>query len=135
MKQQWIRMTTGLLASTAVTAALLLAPTANANEQEDFLQLMNQYLALSNAVVDTAARPEAAVYIAIEGIFEVYEQRRDAPSAVQHFERMLEQYGDNQTVRNLIRLKLRDIYKETGQTDKALQQLDLIVAENAKLSR
>lgn len=135
MKHQWRRVTKGLLASTAVTAALLMAPAASANEQEDFLQLMNQYLALSNAVVDTAARPEAAVYIAIEGIFEVYEQRRDAPSAVQHFERMLNEYGDNQTVRNLIRLKLRDIYKETGQTDKALQQLDLIVAENARLSR
>ena len=134
MKQQWRLVVKGLLASTAVTAVLL-APSANANEQEDFLQLMNQYLALSNAVVDTAARPEAAVYIAIEGIFEVYEQRRDAPSAVQHFERMLKEYGDNQTVRNLIRLKLRDIYKETGQTDKALQQLDLIVAENARISR
>lgn len=135
MKKQWIRVTKGLLASTAVTAVLLAAPAASANEQEDFLNLMNQYLALSNAVVDTAARPEAAVFMAIEGIFEVYEQRRDAPSAIQHFERMLKDYGDNQTVRNLIRLKLRDIYKETGQTDKALQQLDLIVAENARLGR
>jgi hypothetical protein len=123
-----------LLASAAVITALLMTAPAQASEQEDFLQLMNQYLALGNAVVDTAERPEAAIFLAIEGIFEVYEQRRDAPGAVAHFERLLEQFGDNQTVRNLIRFKLRDIYKETGEADKALEQLDLIVAENARAS-
>ena len=123
-----------MLASTAMAAMLLATAPAHANEQEDFLELMSQYLALGNAVVDTAERPEAAIFLAIEGIFEVYEQRRDAPNAVQHFERLLEQHGDNQTVRNLIRFKLRDIYKETGQMDKALEQLDLLVAENAAAS-
>jgi hypothetical protein len=134
MKKNWIRAGKGLLASTAISAALLAAPAANAaGEQGAFVQLMSQYLALGNAVVDTAERPEAAIFLAIEGIFEVYEQRRDAPNAVQHFERMLEDYGENQTVRNLIRFKLRDIYKETGQSDKALEQLELIIAENARL--
>ncbi len=127
-----IARTTGLgwLLSAALASTLLVAP-AQAADEEDFLLLMNQYLTLGNAVVDTAERPEAAVFLAIEGIFEVYEQRRDAPSAVQHFERLLREHGSNQTVRNLIRFKLRDIYKETGQSDKALEQLDLIVAENA----
>jgi predicted negative regulator of RcsB-dependent stress response len=134
MKKAWIRAGKGLLASTAIATALVIAPASNAaSEQEAFVQLMSQYLELGNAVVDTAERPEAAIFLAIEGIFEVYEQRRDAPNAVQHFERMLEDYGENQTVRNLIRFKLRDIYKETGQTDKALEQLELIVAENARL--
>ena len=114
--------------------ALVLAAPAKADDEEDFLLLMNQYLALGNAVVDTAERPEGAIFLAIEGIFEVYEQRRDAPSAIKHFERLLEEHGDNQTVRNLIRFKLRDIYKETGQSDKALEQLDLIVAENARVA-
>ena len=136
MKNRWIRTGKGLLASTMITAAILVSPGAvAASEQEAFVDLMNQYLALGNAVVDTAERPEAAIFLAIEGIFEVYEQRRDAPNAIQHFERMLKDYGENQTVRNLIRFKLRDIYKETGQSDKALEQLDLIVAENARLRR
>ena len=116
-------------------ATLLAAVPAGAGEEEQFLALMNSYLTLGNTVVDTAERPEAAVFLAIEGIFEVYEKRRDAPGAVKHFERLLEEHGENLTVRNLIRLKLRDIYKETGQTDKALEQLDLIVAENASAAK
>lgn len=136
MKNRWIQTGKGLLASSVITAAMMVAPGASAaGEQEAFVDLMNQYLALGNAVVDTAERPEAAIFLAIEGIFEVYEQRRDAPNAIQHFERMLREHGENQTVRNLIRFKLRDIYKETGQSDKALEQLDLIVAENARLQR
>ena len=136
MKNRWIQTSKGLLASSVIAAAILVAPGASAaGEQEAFVDLMNQYLALGNAVVDTAERPEAAIFLAIEGIFEVYEQRRDAPNAIQHFERLLREHGENQTVRNLIRFKLRDIYKETGQSDKALEQLDLIVAENARLQR
>lgn len=136
MTIRWIRAGKSLLASTAITAAVLAAPGAGAaGDQEAFVDLMNQYLALGNAVVDTAERPEAAIFLAIEGIFEVYEKRRDAPNAIQHFERLLREHGENQTVRNLIRFKLRDIYKETGQSDKALEQLDLIVAENARLQR
>ena len=72
-------------------AGLLLALPAGAAEEEKFLALMNSYLTLGNTVVDTAERPEAAVFLAIEGIFEVYEQRRDAPGAVKHFQRLLEQ--------------------------------------------
>ncbi len=123
------------LAATAVTGLLIIAPHTRADDQEDFLLLMNQYLELGNMVVDTAERPEASIFLAIEGIFEVYENRRDAPGAVKHFERLLAEHGDNQTVRNLIRFKLRDIYKETDQVDKALEQLDLIVSENASLTQ
>ena len=114
-----------------LAAATLFAPLTMAQDEERFVSLMTQYLSLAGSLVETAERPEAAVFMAIEGIFEVYEQRRDAPNAVKHFERLLAKHGDNRTVRNLIRFKLRDIYKETGQQDKALEQLDLIFAENA----
>jgi tetratricopeptide (TPR) repeat protein len=122
------------LAAPAAALLLLLAPHASAGEEEEFLELMNQYLSLGNMVVDTAERPEGSIFLAIEGIFEIYEDRRDAPGAIKHFENLLREHGNNLAVRNLIRFKLRDIYKETGQVEKALEQLDAIVAENAAKS-
>ena len=103
---------------------------AQANEQAQSINLMNQYLSLSEQVVDIASRPESTIFMAVEGIFEVYEQRKDAPGAIEHLERILAD-SNNQTVRNIVRLKLRDIYKETGQIDKALDQLDLVIKENS----
>jgi predicted negative regulator of RcsB-dependent stress response len=99
---------------------------------EKFIGLMSQYLGLANQVVDTASRPEATVFIAIEGIFEIYEKRRDVEGAIHHLEDILAKYGSDPTVRNLARLKLRDVYKESGQADKALEQLDLLIKENAR---
>ncbi|MEM9305549.1 MAG: hypothetical protein AAGE01_25795 [Pseudomonadota bacterium] len=124
----------GFAAATLLLTSALATPAAFAQDEERFIGLMSSYISLANAVVDTAERPETAIYLAIEGIFEVYEQRRDAPAAVKHLERLLDAHGDNQTVRNLIRFKLRDIYKETGRQEEALAQLDLIVAENAAVT-
>ncbi|MDJ0655012.1 MAG: hypothetical protein QNJ40_12700 [Xanthomonadales bacterium] len=100
------------------------------DEAMQFVELMSEYMDLADKVVSTAETPEGAVFMAIEGIFEVYEQRRDAPGAVRHLNRILEANPDNQTVRNLVRFKLRDIHKETGDLDKALEQLDLVIKEN-----
>ncbi len=121
------------LTTVALLASLWLTP-ANAQDANaaQFVTLMNDYLSLADKVVDTAERREAAIFLAIEGIFEVYEQRRDAPSAVRHLSRILESYENDRVVRNLVRFKLRDIYKETGDAEKALEQLDLIIAENAR---
>jgi len=110
------------------------ANTSNAmssSEQAQFIDLMNKYMALSEQVVESASRPESTIFMAVEGIFEVYEQRKDAPGAIEHLERILAD-TNNQTVRNIVRLKLRDIYKETGQMDKALGQLDLVIKENSR---
>ncbi|MEM7707845.1 MAG: hypothetical protein AAF358_19995 [Pseudomonadota bacterium] len=126
-----IRRTT--LLTTAILASLWLTPVrAQDANAAQFVTLMNDYLSLADKVVDTAERREAAVFLAIEGIFEVYEQRRDAPSAVQHLNRILDSYENDRVVRNLVRFKLRDIFKETGDAEKALEQLDLIIAENAR---
>lgn len=123
------------LAGPALAAMLIGGSLASApvygKDEIDYIAMMQSYLSLVNDAVDTVGRPEAAAMLGIEGIFEIYEQRRDAPGAVAHYERLLEAHGENRTVRTLLRLKLRDIYKETGQSDKALQQLDLIIAENA----
>lgn len=107
-------------------------PAAAAENPEKFVSLMSQYLGLANQVVDTASRPQATAFLAIEGIFEIYEKRRDVNGAIAHLEDIIDKYGTDPTIRNLVRLKLRDVYKESGQSDKALEQLDLLIKENAR---
>ncbi len=112
-------------------SALWLAPASAQEDSQEMVDLMNSYLTLADRVVDAAERPQAAIFMAIEGIYEIYEKRRDAPGAVRHLSKILDQHPNDRVVRNLVRLKLSDIYKETGEPDKALEQMDLIIVENA----
>ena len=121
----------GWLATVGLTLSLLVAtPVIAQDERLAHLDVMSSYLALIDQAVDMAGRPESASMLAIEGIFEVYEQRRDAKGAIEHFQGLLVKHQSNRAVRTIIRMKLRDIYKEIGELDKALEQLDLVIAEN-----
>jgi len=131
MFRSTVILSTFLAGMLALSSSAAEAQQPGSEESRQYVSLMSDYLSLADQVVDIARDRETAVFLALEGIFEVYEQRHDAPGAVRHYERLLEEHGSNATVRNLIRLKLRDIYKNTGQADKALEQLELIIAENA----
>ena len=72
------------------------------------------------------------MYFAIEGIIEIYEARGELRDAGPHLEQILQKYGENRTLRAMIRFKLRDIYNETDQYEKALQQLEEIIAESVQ---
>ncbi|MCG8459280.1 MAG: tetratricopeptide repeat protein [Holophagales bacterium] len=125
-----------ILTAIAVAAVFLLAGSglAASGEQEassEFIGVMSGYLELSDQLVEMAARPETSIYFAIEGIVEIHEARGERAEAITHLKRMLEQHGDNQTVRNLIRFKLRDLYNQTGQAAKALEQLEQVLKENS----
>ena len=78
-----------------------------------------------------ASEPDTAVYLAIEGITEVYENRGEKAKAIPHLLAIVEQSANNRALRNVARFKLRDLYNETGRSDKALEQLELIIQENA----
>jgi tetratricopeptide (TPR) repeat protein len=114
-----------------LSGALALPAAARADDEaERFIGLMSQYLDLSEQVVSIASSPENAMHLAIAGIVEIYEKRGEKAKAVAPLEEILRGYPDNQTVRNLVRFKLNDIYKETGRTDLALEQLKLVAEEN-----
>ena len=106
------------------------ASATDEEEAQKFVALMSNYLSLADQVVSIANRQDAAIFLALEGIFEIYEHRRDSPGAIPHLNRILETHAKDRVVRNLVRFKLRDIYKETGQMDKALEQLEKIIEEN-----
>ena len=63
---------------------------------------------------------------------ELYEQRGQKAQAIPHLERLLEQSSGNPVVENIVRFKLRDLYRDTGQGDRALAELDRIFRDNAQ---
>ena len=65
-----------------------------------------------------------------EGIVEIHEERGEKAKAIPILKTILDKYPDDQAVRNIIRFKLRDLYRETGQADLALAELDVLIEEN-----
>lgn len=115
---------------TAFASASSGEPGVVEDETQAFIRLMTGYLGVGDRWVSMASTPESAVYLALEGITEIYEQRGERAKAIEHLNRLLEQSGDNRAVRTIISFKLRDLYNETGRGDQALAVLDQIVADN-----
>ena len=120
-----------IVAGSLVTADDALGSGDDIAAMEQFLSITGRYLEISDQFVEMLSSRERAVFLAVEGITEIYEDRGEKAAAIQHLEGLLEKYGDKQTVRNSIRFKLRDLYRETGQAQKALDELDQIIKENA----
>jgi predicted negative regulator of RcsB-dependent stress response len=115
----------------AVAGCLMFSP-VQAQDQQRFLDTMVKYLEIADHWTTLASQPVAATFFAVEGIVETYEQRGEKAQAIQHLARLLEQSGGNPVVENIVRFKLRDLYRDTGQSDKALAELDRIFMENAR---
>jgi hypothetical protein len=94
---------------------------------QQFVTLMKDYLDVSEFWMTMLSEPDLAAFLVAEGITEIYEEKGDKAGAIPELEKMLVKYEKNATVVRAIRFKLRDIYKETGQTDKALSQLRAIL--------
>ncbi len=119
------------LAVAAVAGVFIFNP-VQAQERQEFLDTMVKYLEITDRYVALASEPAAAVFFAMEGIVELYEQRGETAQAIPHLERLLEQNSGNPVVENIVRFKLRDLYRDTGQGNKALAQLDRVFAANAR---
>jgi hypothetical protein len=83
-----------------------------------YMDLVQQFTALSR---DPTTAGIAAVSSANDLL------HRDSPqAAIDFFNKTLPQVKD-QAVMRAIRIKLVDLYKETGQTDKAMEQLNILI--------
>ena len=96
----------------------------------DAIDTLGGYMDVSERFIRLAGRPEAAIFFAIEGIVEIYEQRNELALAPPHLQNILNKYPDNKTIRNIVRFRLRDVYNDTGRSDLALRELEAIIAEN-----
>lgn len=115
-----------------VVGAAFTTPAA-ADDAEDYIEELQRYLDVSEAFLNLANRKEAVVFFAVEGIVEIHEERGEQAKAIPALQSFLEKYPDNLAVRNIIRFKLRDLYRETGQTDLALTEMQTIIEENSPL--
>ena len=118
------------IATIIAVAAFAFPAHAEVEEEAKFIQNMQRYLDVSEKFVELANGRENAVFFAVEGIVEIHEARGALAKAVPLLKNILEQYPENQTVRNIIRFKLRDVYVETGQADLALAELEAVIEEN-----
>ncbi len=119
-----------MIATTMMVTATFAAP-AMADEDEAYnIELFQQYMEIADQFVTFANSQDSTVFFAVEGIVEIHEERGELAAAIPLLQNALEQYPDNQPVRNIIRFKLRDLYRDTGQTEMALAELQTLIEEN-----
>ncbi len=99
-------------------------------EEMAFINLMDNYLALSQRVAAIASQSDASVFLAIEGIVEIYEARGEMDKAIEHLNRVIKESPNNRSLRTIARFKLREIYGDLDMTSKALSELDQIIADH-----
>jgi len=119
-----------LMIATVMLASATFAVPASAQEEEEFLGLFQGYLDIAEQFVGLANRTDAAVFFAVEGIVEIHEERGEQAKAIPQLKNVLDIYPDNQPVRNIVHFKPRDLYRDTGQSDLALAELEVLIEEN-----
>ena len=123
-------MRTVKTALVGITATLLLAmaPTANAQSQDDlalmqtFLAIMTDYLHIIESTHVIVSDSEKAAILQMQKIQEAYEERGNKALVADVLRDVLET-SRNDAVRAAAYVMLGDILKETGRTDEAVQVL------------
>ncbi len=100
------------------------------SEEVKFINMMDKYLALSQRVAAIASQSDASVFLAIEGIVEIYEERGEMDKAIEHLNRVIKASPNNRALRTIARFKLREIYGDLEMTSKALSELDQIIEDH-----
>ena len=99
---------------------------------QNFLNLMDRYLDISGKWMNMLADKETTIYLAVEGIAEIYEQKGNKLDAIPALREIMKKYPQNRVVRTAIQFKIRDILKDNGKYDEALRVLWQIIEENAR---
>ena len=55
----------------------------------EFIEILNGYMDVSEKFIGMAGQQEAAIFFAIEGIVEIYEERNELAKAPQHLQKIL----------------------------------------------
>ncbi len=114
------------------------APAAGSSEQvermRNFLGLMQDFINVVDAVHSMADNPEKAAIHQMHEIEEIHKKRKEPELAIELFRRILDK-TDNQTIRNAAYMRLGDLLKNTGQSDKAVQEYEKALIENIGKTR
>lgn len=92
-----------------------------------FINLLSTYLDVADHWVEMLSQREKAIYLAAEGIKELYENKGNKLDAVPHLRKIAQRYPGNRVIQAVIHFEIRDIYKDSGQPDKALEELEKVI--------
>ena len=96
-----------------------------------FLKVMDNYIRITQEFYGIANDRERAAAFAVMEIKSVYEQGGNRQGAIKELTDLLEK-TDNRTIRNIIRFQLLDLYKQSKNTQAAMENLRNIINENLK---
>ena len=121
-------LTLGLCTVLSHPSKAALPAGADLSTINQFIELMGGYLDISEQWMKLVEDDDFVIYLVAEGITEVYEAKGDPAGAVPELEKLADQFKGRPRVATAIRFKLRDLYKDSGQLDKALDELHAIQA-------
>ena len=101
----------------------------NIKDMQLFLELINKHIEMINGYYQTANNSECVASFAVMEIKSLYEDKGDPQGAIRELRKLLDK-TNSRPVRNVIRLQLNDLLKETGDRDAAQKNLEAIINEN-----
>jgi predicted negative regulator of RcsB-dependent stress response len=97
------------------------------NEMSDFIEVYKGYLEVLDRVAGVAKDPQSSKVVAVFTANEVLKSKTPEESA-QYYESLLSQTSD-EVVQRAIRMQLANLYKDAKQTDKALEELRVMIQD------
>lgn len=98
------------------------------NMMRDFISMMNEYLSVSAKWVNSLKDDDLSIYLIAESMKEIYEQKGEKTKVIPELRKLAEQNKDRKVVHKAILFKIKDIYKDNKEYDKALEVLWEIAA-------
>jgi tetratricopeptide (TPR) repeat protein len=92
-----------------------------------YLALMGNYLNIADKWVSMVKDDDTAVYLAVESLVEIYKEQGDKRKAIPKLRSLLNKYKSRKTVCRAILFKIKDIYKDNKEYDKALKVINEII--------
>ena len=127
-----------VVVAVCVSLAVCLGNTVKAQEEElaleqlnmmrDFISMMNEYLSMSSKWVNSLKDEDLTIYLVAESMTEIYEKKGSKADAIPALRKLAEQHKDKKVVQKAILFKIKDIYKDNQDYDKALAVLQEISA-------
>jgi len=115
------------LAVSVNLAPALAGPRDNEPDMEtitEFVGLYRNMLGLMTDFDTIASSPSASASMAVMGVEDHFQ--KDKAKAIKFLEKVRHDV-DDKTVQRAICIKLADLYKDTGQTDKSVKQLESLI--------
>ena len=94
-----------------------------------FLGLMKEYISLNEQMYEVSSSSDRAACFALFQMKDIYEDSGRKGELAEQYRKLLGKVR-SQTVRNLIRIQLAEILKDTGNANDAIQVLQEVIEQN-----